>query len=145
MSKRRKTGAARAPSGSRRPAPRRPVGAVARKNKPAGSRPKTKARARKAESLARLKRELTEARERQFATSEVLKVISSSPGELKPVFESMLANAMRICESQCGFIYQMEAGAMRAMAEIGVPPPSPSIVGNMRIRAVQRRQSMKCA
>ena len=84
--------------------------------------PKTKARARKAESLARLKRELTEARERQFATSEVLKVISSSPGELKPVFESMLANAMRICESQCGFIYQMEAGAMRAMAEIGVPP-----------------------
>ena len=53
--------------------------------------------------------------------SEVLSVISSSPGELKPV-KSMLGNAMRICEAQCGFIYRMEAGAMRAMAEIGVPP-----------------------
>jgi two-component system NtrC family sensor kinase len=72
--------------------------------------------------IARLTRERDEALEREKASAEVLSVISSSPGELKPVFESMLANAMRICEAQCGFIYQMEAGAMHAMAEIGVPP-----------------------
>ena len=71
---------------------------------------------------ARLFNDTKDALERQTATSEVLQVISSSPGELNPVFESMLANAMRICKAQCGFIYQVEAGAMRAMAEIGVPP-----------------------
>ncbi len=72
--------------------------------------------------LSRRTVELAEARERQAATTEVLQVISSSRGKLGPVFEAMLANAMRICTAQCGFIYKMEAGAMRAMAEIGVPP-----------------------
>ncbi|MDH2347921.1 GAF domain-containing protein [Bradyrhizobium sp. SSUT77] len=72
--------------------------------------------------FSRLTLELAEARERQAATTEVLQVISSSRGELGPVFEAMLANAMRICAAQCGFIYKMEEGAMRAMAEIGVPP-----------------------
>lgn len=72
--------------------------------------------------LSRLTFELAEARERQAATAEVLRVISSARGELGPVFQAMLANAMRICAAQCGFIYKMEEGAMRAMAEIGVPP-----------------------
>jgi GAF domain-containing protein len=71
--------------------------------------------------IAKLSRELSEAQQRQAATSEVLQVISSSPGDLKPVFEQMLAKAMRLCEAQCGFIYQGEEGAMRAVAEIGVP------------------------
>src|SRR6516165_5436854 len=50
--------------------------------------------------LARAQRELSEALERQAASSEVLKAISNSSGELEPVFETILANATRICETK---------------------------------------------
>ena len=54
-------------------------------------------------------RELSEALEQQTATSEVLDVISRSLGQIEPVFQSMLANAMRICEAQCGVMFSLRA------------------------------------
>jgi len=65
---------------------------------------------------------LSEALEQQTATSEVLKVISSSPGELEPVFEAMLANAVRICEASFGVLFRYENGSIYAASMYGVPP-----------------------
>src|SRR4029453_7693920 len=66
--------------------------------------------------------ELSEALEQQTATSDVLQVISSSPGELEPVFRTMLENAVRICEANFGGLFRFGDGAWRAAAMLGVPP-----------------------
>ena len=66
-------------------------------------------------------RELSETLEQQTATSEVLQVISSSPGELQPVFEIMLANAIRICEANFGNLHLYQDGAFPIVAQHGVP------------------------
>src|SRR5262249_45417593 len=66
--------------------------------------------------------DLTETLEQQTATSEVLKVISSSPGELGPIFETMLANATRICDARFGILFLTEGDAFRTVALYGVPP-----------------------
>ena len=60
--------------------------------------------------------ELTKSLEQQTATSEVLKAISSFPGELEPVFNTMLANATRICEAKFGHLFLREADGFRAVA-----------------------------
>jgi two-component system NtrC family sensor kinase len=69
-------------------------------------------------------RELSESLEQQTATSEVLRVISSSPGELKPVFEAMLENATRLCEASYGVLWLKEGDAFRAVALHGAMPPA---------------------
>ena len=60
--------------------------------------------------------ELSESLDQQTAMSEVLRVISSSPGDLKPVFETMLANATRLCEAKFGNMFLYEGGTFRAVA-----------------------------
>jgi two-component system, NtrC family, sensor kinase len=73
-------------------------------------------------------RELSESLEQQTATSEVLKVISSSPGELEPVFEAMLANAMRVCEAKFGFMYRCSGDNWEIQAQYGAVPAYADIV-----------------
>ena len=59
--------------------------------------------------------------EQQAATSEVLRIISSSPGDLEPIFEAMLKNATRICEAKFGFLWLSDSDGFRAVALHGVP------------------------
>src|SRR5215813_6021304 len=74
------------------------------------------------DKLDQLTRELGEARQRETASSEVLKVIRSSPGELKRVFEAMLAHAVRICEAKFGTLFLCEGDAFRVVAQHNTPP-----------------------
>ena len=67
-------------------------------------------------------RELTESLEQQTATSEVLQVISSSPGDLQPVLHAMLENAVRICDAKFGNIYRWDGDARHLMASHNTPP-----------------------
>jgi len=65
--------------------------------------------------------DLSESLEQQTATSEVLKVISSSPGDLEPVFQAILANATRICDAKFGVLFRYENGMFRAAATLNAP------------------------
>ena len=74
------------------------------------------------EELRQRTGDLSEALERQTATSEVLQVISTSPGELEPVFQSMLEHATRICEAKFTALWAFEDGAARIISSLGIPP-----------------------
>jgi len=69
-----------------------------------------------------LTRELGEAREQQTAISEMLQVISSSPGELEPVFQAVLANAVRICKANFGNLFLYEGNSFRIALQHNPPP-----------------------
>src|SRR5215470_15176188 len=65
--------------------------------------------------------DLGEALEQQTATTDVLRIISSSPGELQPVFEALLQNAVRICDAQFGNLALFENDGFQLVAQYGAP------------------------
>jgi two-component system, NtrC family, sensor kinase len=71
---------------------------------------------------ARLMNELRESLQQQTATADVLRVISSSPDGLEPVFSAMLENALRICEAKLGMLLRHSDGAFVAQTMVGAPP-----------------------
>jgi len=74
------------------------------------------------QQVSALTRELAEARKQQTATSEVLRVISNSPGELQLVFEAMLANATTLCEASYGALWLCQGEGFRMAAIHGALP-----------------------
>ncbi len=93
-----------------------------RRNAPKVARRRGSAAAGQEAESARLRRERDEAIEQQRAASEILRVISSSPGELEPVFQAMLENATRLCEAKFGILWLYDSGLFRLGATHGVPP-----------------------
>ena len=71
----------------------------------------------------RLLNELRESLQQQTATADVLRLISTSPGELQPVFSAMLENALQICEAKFGLLYRYSGDAFVARAMVGARPP----------------------
>jgi hypothetical protein len=71
--------------------------------------------------LAQAERALREALERQAASDEVLRVIASSPGELGPVFQAMLENAIRVCDAKFGTLFHCDGELLQLVAEVGTP------------------------
>lgn len=98
--------------------------AAARKSRvaPKAMRRLSSSAAREETNVARLTRERDEALEQQTATSEVLRAISSTPADLQPVFEAMLAHAVRICDAMGGGICRWDGRALHHVAVRWVQP-----------------------
>src|SRR5262249_34070783 len=75
-----------------------------------------------ADENARLLNELRQSLEQQTATSEVLQVVSSSPGDLQPVFATMLEKAVQLCDAKFGNIYKREGDGFALVATLNTPP-----------------------
>ncbi len=101
---------------------RRKAVTLKRRNAPKAVHRRSSSAASLDTEVARLTRELNEALEQQTATSEVLQVISRSPGDLEPVFASMLENAVRICDATFGNIYRWDGESLHLLASHNTPP-----------------------
>jgi hypothetical protein len=92
------------------------------RRKGATSRAASRRTRERSPKAAELKKQLAEALQRQAASAEVLKIISSSPGDMKPVFEAMLVNALRICDAKFGHILLYDGERFDAVHLYDVPP-----------------------
>ena len=93
-----------------------------RNDAPTAAHPVSSTLADLQEQVSALTRELAAAREQQTATAEVLKVISSLPGELDVVFQAMLENAIKICEANFGNLFTYSDNSFRVVAQHNAPP-----------------------
>jgi hypothetical protein len=101
---------------------RRKTATLKRRNVPKAVRSRDFSTTSLKAKVARLARERDEALEQQKATSEVLRVVSSSPGQLELVFQAMLEHATRICGAQFGILFRYEGGLFYPAASLDVPP-----------------------
>ena len=100
------------------------------------------------QSIAELRRELTEAREQQAATAEILRVISNSPMDLQRAFADIAASAARLCDAYDATIRQLDDGQLRLVAHYGpilTGPTVPLMHGAAAGRAVLDRQTIHLA
>jgi hypothetical protein len=111
---------------------------------------KTPARRKRAPAAVDLKKEnaalrleLAQALERQSATSEVLQVISGTPGKLEPVFQSMLENATRVCGAKFGTMVLVEGDAVRRAALCNVPLAYADALGTRPFRLIRKAVLVK--
>jgi PAS domain S-box-containing protein len=102
---------------------RRRKTAAKRVSRVKATRPLNSGAARQKLSVALLRRQLSQARQEQIATADVLRVISSSStGELEPIFAAILENAVRLSEAKFGTLHLYESGGYRLMAMHNAPP-----------------------
>jgi class 3 adenylate cyclase len=121
-------------SGGEVGARRRKTAGAKRRNAPMGAGPLTSSAAGQEAEIARLSGQLKEALELLTATSEVLQTISSSPGDLQPVFATMLGNSVRICDAAFGNIYLLDGDALRSAASLNTPAAFAEIRGRSSFR-----------
>src|SRR5512138_3000829 len=94
--------------------------------------------ARPAPSYTDLQHSLTEARDQQTATAEILQIISGSPTDLQPVLDAMVERAARLCHSYDAVILRLDAGVLRRAAHHGPIPPLPGFLPLARSRVSGR-------
>src|SRR4029077_3620764 len=102
--------------------PRRRKSAPKRSRAPKPARRRRSAAPNPTAKIARLRRELDAASELQKATSEVLRVIASSTGDLEGVFATILANAVRVCDAYSGAINRWDGKTLQLVATHNMPP-----------------------
>jgi hypothetical protein len=90
---------------------------------------------------ARLARELREAREQQAATSEILTVIRSSPGNAQPVFDTIAANAVRLCGARMSAVHLYDGELIHIVAYHNFPPEAVEVLRRMYPRPPQVDQA----
>jgi two-component system, NtrC family, sensor kinase len=73
-------------------------------------------------------RDLTKALEQQVATAEILKVISSSPTDMQPIFDAIIASAVRLCNAQFGWVHRFDGEMVHFVAHRGLPPEALAVV-----------------